>query len=173
MSKLFNTSNILSALRGPLALIFLWPSPWVRGIVIVLAMVTDCLDGFLARRWHQTSQFGAMLDPLMDKFFVIFLLGVLFSEGDVEASQIAALLCRDFAVVLFGIYLYTVGEWSRYRFRAIWSGKVTTTLQFFVLLALSLSYPIPEYVYPAFVVLGVFALIELYFMARQQIGRDS
>ncbi len=168
MSRMVNVSNVLSASRGLLALIFLVPSPATRGLVIALAMLTDGLDGFLARRWHQTSQFGAMLDPLMDKFFVIFVLGVLHFEGAVQFPQIAALLCRDVAIVIFGIHLYKAGEWSRYSFRAIWSGKVTTTLQFFVLLALSFGYPVPSYVYPAFVVLGIFALIELSLMARQQ-----
>ncbi len=167
MNKL-TISNLLSAMRGPLALLFLWPSPTVRAIVIVLAMVTDGLDGFLARRWHQTSQFGAILDPIMDKFFVISVVGILFVEGDIQASQIAALICRDFAVVLFGIHLYMTKQWFRYRVRAIWSGKITTTLQFFLLLALSLGYPIPDYVYSVFIVLGIFALIELYFMARQR-----
>ncbi len=120
MVERINVSNLLSCLRAPLALMFLWPSSDVRGVIIILAMVTDCLDGFLARRWRQTSQLGAMLDPMMDKFFVIFVLGVLCFEGSILLSEIAALLCRDFAVVIFGIHLYTAGEWSRYRFRAIW-----------------------------------------------------
>ena len=66
-------SNFLSILRGPLALFFIIDNAFYRCLAIVLAMATDSLDGYLARRFQMTSQIGAFLDPLMDKFFVFFL----------------------------------------------------------------------------------------------------
>ena len=168
MGREINLPNMLSILRGPLALAFLWYSPVIRAVAIALAMLSDYFDGFFARRWRQTTQFGAVLDPAMDEFFVIFVSAIFFMEDSIQLWQIAALLCRDFAVLLFGAYLYFAGAWTKYRFRAIWCGKVTTTLQFFVFFALSFHYPVPDYVFPAFALLGCFALIELYFMARHR-----
>lgn len=165
-TSIWTISNGLSIMRIPLALVFLIESPLARCSAIFCAMLTDILDGYLSRRYQQSSQFGAVLDPLMDKFFTVFAMLVLLTEGRLSAPEMGALICRDFAIVLFGIYLYLSGQWARYRFRAIWCGKATTALQFFVLMALTLGYVVPFVIYATFVVLGLFALIELYLMAR-------
>lgn len=160
-----NLSNILTLTRVPLALVFLIPSATLRCLAIILAMATDALDGYFARRFNATSPIGTILDPLMDKFFVFFALTVFILENSLLPWQMAALLCRDFSIILFGLYLYTTGRWAQYQFRAIWCGKVTTALQFVVMLGLSLNYAIPSFVYTLFIALGFFALVELYLMA--------
>ncbi|MCV2531480.1 MAG: CDP-alcohol phosphatidyltransferase family protein, partial [Candidatus Lightella neohaematopini] len=48
-------------------------------IIFVLASITDWFDGFLARRWKQTSDFGAFLDPVADKVMISVIL-VLISD---------------------------------------------------------------------------------------------
>jgi hypothetical protein len=52
--------------------LFLWLILVVRAdgwavIVLMVAGITDWLDGFLARRWHQVSWVGQMLDPVADR----------------------------------------------------------------------------------------------------------
>ncbi len=163
---MWNVSNILSALRLPLALAFLSENQTLRCLAIIAAMLTDCLDGYFARRFRNTSQLGAVLDPLTDKFFVVFLFITFILEGSLTPLQMLAMLGRDFAVLTFGIYLYLTGDWERYQFRAIWCGKVTTFFQFLVLMGLTLHYSIPAAIFPFFIMLGFFALIELYLMAR-------
>lgn len=160
-------SNFLSILRGPLALLFMWDNAFYRGLAIVLAMATDGLDGYLARRFRMTSQIGALLDPLMDKFFVFFAVSVLIYEGKLEAWEALALISRDFSVLLFGLYLALRSTWSNFQFRSIWSGKITTTLQFFVLLGLTFHVVMPLYIFWCFIVLGILALCELYFIEQQ------
>ncbi|MBM3199074.1 MAG: CDP-alcohol phosphatidyltransferase family protein, partial [Chlamydiae bacterium] len=81
---MFSLSNVLTFLRAPLALFFLIDSPPLRLLSLLLAMITDYMDGYIARKTRTTSQFGAKLDPLMDKFFVFFVLTVLFLEGKIE-----------------------------------------------------------------------------------------
>ena len=69
------------------------PEAWVQGIgrnlaatlIFVVAAVTDWLDGYLARRWHQTSAFGAFLDPVADKLMVAAALIVLVQLGRLDA----------------------------------------------------------------------------------------
>jgi CDP-diacylglycerol---glycerol-3-phosphate 3-phosphatidyltransferase len=160
-------SNFLSILRGPLALLFLIDNAFYRSIAIVLAMVTDSLDGYLARRYQMTSKIGAFLDPLMDKFFVFFAVSTLILEGQLRQWEALALISRDFAVLFFGLFLALKGTWSNFQFRSIWTGKITTTLQFFVLLGLTFHMVIPSYIFWCFISLGLLALFELYFIERQ------
>lgn len=162
MSKVITIPNILSILRIPLALLFLHQNILYRSFAIIFAMITDCLDGFLARRYKISSKIGTTLDPITDKFFVMFVLGVFLTEDRLTLWDAAAFICRDFSVVLFGIYLALTGNLTTYRFRAIWCGKITTTLQFVVLLGLTFQYEIPGYLYTSFIVLGLMALVELY-----------
>ena len=159
---MLNLSNSLSLLRAPLALLFLFESTTVRLIAILLAMLTDSIDGYLARKWHTTTRFGAVLDPAMDKFFVVFCLGILLSENRLLPWQGLMMISRDFALCLFGLYLSLAGLWQSYEFRAIRWGKITTALQFIVMIALTLGFSIPWYLYGAFVVFAGLALIELF-----------
>ena len=149
-------------MRIPLAILFLKQNLWSRGTAIILAMISDGLDGFIARRFGSISRFGTLLDPLMDRFFVFFIIGTLISENQLTYLNALILICRDFSVLLFGFYLVFSGKLSKIRFRAIWCGKVTTSLQFIVLMAMTFHIPVPEYVYTVFIVLGFLALIELY-----------
>ena len=160
-------SNFLSVLRAPLALLFIFDNPLLRSFAIVAAMATDTLDGYLARRFRMTSQIGAFLDPLMDKFFVFFAVSVFILEGNLRLWEALALISRDFAVLIFGLYLGFRGTWSNFQFRSIWSGKITTTLQFFVLLGLTFHAAMPVYIFWCFIALGILALFELYFIEQQ------
>jgi len=154
-------SNILSLARGPLAFLFLSDNPFYRSLAIVLAMATDSIDGYIARQTGTTTQFGAFLDPLMDKLFVVFTLCIFIYEGQLELWQAYALITRDFAILAFGVYLTLRGKWPEYQFRSILIGKVTTTLQFIVLLALTFHYSIPNAIFCIFILLGLLALGEL------------
>lgn len=154
--------NVISLLRIPLALVFLQANPYYRALAIVLAMVSDGLDGYFARRFQQSSRLGAVLDPITDKFFVAFVLGTFIFEGKLAPWQTMTFLSRDFAIVLFGFYLTLRGTLISYQVRAIWFGKITTTLQFVVLLALTFQFAIPAYFFALFIALGVMALGELY-----------
>lgn len=154
--------NFLSLCRMPLALVFLQENPFFRAVAIILALATDGLDGYLARKSKQISQFGAMLDPLMDKFFVVVALSVLIAESRIEIWQAATLLSRDWAVLLFSIYLCASRRLADYHVRAIITGKITTVLLSGQIFLLVCDLPIPNACYFLFILLGLGALIELY-----------
>ena len=75
---MLNLPNILSLLRifliPVLVLLYFLPfesaTLWATA-VFVIAAVTDWLDGYLARKWQQTSPFGAFIDPVADKLIVV------------------------------------------------------------------------------------------------------
>ncbi len=66
--------------------------------VFTVAMATDQVDGWLARRWDQTSAFGSLLDPIADKVLVMAALVMLIAEGVAPAWMVAAIIAREFLV---------------------------------------------------------------------------
>jgi CDP-diacylglycerol---glycerol-3-phosphate 3-phosphatidyltransferase len=170
---MLSLSNALSLLRAPLALLFLMEKPIFRLTAIILAMITDSIDGYLARRLRSVTQFGTILDPAMDKFFVFFALGVLTLQGCLQSWQACAMISRDFFLCLFALYLGVAGKWQNYEFRSIRWGKITTALQFFVLIGLSLRISFPWYIYCLFIISGCLAFIELCLLKRTQKSTEA
>ena len=70
---------------------------WATGVFAV-AMATDQVDGWLARRRNETSAFGSLLDPIADKVLVLAALVMLIAEGVAPAWMIAAIVAREIAV---------------------------------------------------------------------------
>ena len=159
---MFTLPNFITLLRFPLALAFLQENVFIRAMALLLAMLSDALDGYIARRYGQISRFGTFIDPLADKLFVLFALGIFLSEKRLMPWEAVTMLCRDFSVLIFGIYLALKGTFSKYQFRAIWTGKVMTALQFSVLLGLVFHVNFPSFVYFLFIIIGFSAFIELY-----------
>ena len=71
-----------------------WPPP----LVFIVAAVTDWFDGYLARRWNQTSAFGAFLDPVADKLMVAGALLVLVQLDRVDAIIAFIIIGREIAI---------------------------------------------------------------------------
>jgi phosphatidylglycerophosphate synthase len=158
---LLNLSNILSLSRAGFALAFLQENPLVRLLALFLAMISDFLDGYIARKQKMTTQFGAILDPLMDKFFVFFAGGVFYLERKLTGFEMGALLSRDVSICCFGIFLGIVKGWKGYECKALWWGKITTVAQFGFLIGLTLNRTFPNYVYSLFMMMAGFAFLEL------------
>lgn len=153
--------NILSSTRGVLAFFFLSDSMALRLTAIFFALCTDYFDGYLARRFHLTSRLGTLIDPVMDKFFVLFAASVFLWEGRVSIWALLALISRDIFLCLFALYLHFKGRWSSYRCHAIWWGKVTTVGQLTLLLGLTLNFTPPSFLFTGFIILGLLTFIEL------------
>ena len=162
-------SNSLSFLRIPLAFLFLCDSSYLRCFAVVLAMITDSIDGYLARRNHCVTQFGAILDPISDKFFVYFALVVLLFEGRLQALQVIAMLSRDVVIGGYGLVMMLMRRTKSIVFRPLRAGKVATALQFCVLIGLVFQISFTWLTYSAFVVVGILASLELFQSPKQVI----
>ena len=165
---MLNFSNVLSLSRAGFALLFLIENVYVRLAALGCAMLSDFFDGYLARKQHHTTHFGAILDPVMDKFFVFFVAGILFMEDRLLGWEFGALVSRDVSLVVFALYLVIVNKWKGYECKALMWGKITTVAQFFLLVGLSLNYIFPGYVYFIFIALAVFAFVELFIRLRKK-----
>ena len=160
--KFFSLSNTLSLLRAPLAFLFLSQNANLRIFAIVLAMVTDSIDGYIARKCRSASRFGAILDPAMDKFFVYFALAVLLIESKIETWQAIAMISRDISLIFFATYLFTIKLLKNYEYKAIRWGKASTALQFIILICICMNIAIPSSIYLIFVLMGSMAFVELF-----------
>jgi CDP-diacylglycerol--glycerol-3-phosphate 3-phosphatidyltransferase len=94
--------TLARALAVPIVVVlFAWNFPdhnyWATAVFIV-AMATDQIDGWLARRWNQTSAFGSLLDPIADKVLVMSALVMLIAEGVAPAWMVAAIVARELFV---------------------------------------------------------------------------
>ena len=155
-------SNSLSFFRIPLAFLFIVDSPYLRLFAVVLAMITDSIDGYLARRNQSVSRFGAILDPATDKFFVYFALTILLKEGRLLPWQAALMLSRDMSVAVYAIFMAVTGKWKNLVFRSLRAGKAATALQFIVLTGLVIQVSFSWMTYGAFALMGGLACMELF-----------
>jgi len=94
--------TLTRALAVPIVVVlFAWDfaghAYWATAAFMV-AMATDQIDGWLARRWHQTSAFGSLLDPIADKVLVMAALVMLVAEGVAPAWMVAAIIARELLV---------------------------------------------------------------------------
>jgi len=70
----------------------------VAAFIIIIAGITDILDGWLARKWNIVSLFGKFLDPVADKLILMVGLVMLMKLGRVEAWLVMLLLSREFLI---------------------------------------------------------------------------
>jgi cardiolipin synthase len=129
-----------------------------RLLVIAAAAVTDFLDGYLARRGGTTSKWGALIDPIADRFFVFTAVCALLFDDVIGTWQYAILISRDFMTAV-GFLTARIIPWLRdVKFKSRMSGKVVTTLQLGTLVLVFLA---PDYVNIALWLVGIVSLYSI------------
>jgi cardiolipin synthase len=135
-----------------------WLSPvaknWTAMGIFSAAAITDWLDGYLARKWGETSAFGAFLDPVADKLMVAAALILLVQLGRAEAYLAIIIIGREIAISALREWMAQIGKTRNVAVAFV--GKVKTGAQMTAIIALLLSEPlIPGISTP---LLGTFAL---------------
>jgi len=100
--------NILTVLRLiviPVMAYFMINRKWVAGLVIfVLAEITDVVDGYIARRFDATSNFGKLADPLADKLLQLTALLLLSVGGRLPIVFFWILCIKEFAMIIGSLF---------------------------------------------------------------------
>ena len=81
---------------------------WIALGIFILASITDFVDGQIARRFNQFSDFGKFLDPLADKLLTIAAMVIYCEWGMFPSWALMLVLTREFAVT--GLRLVAVGK---------------------------------------------------------------
>jgi len=119
--------------------IFYLPYSWTNfasAAVFGLAAFTDWLDGWIARRYHQYSAFGAFLDPVADKLMVAVALFLIVQGHPTPwmAFWAAVIVGREIAVSALREWMAELGQRAKVRVALI--GKIKTVAQMVALLCL-------------------------------------
>ena len=126
---LLTVPNALSFLRilliTPFVAFFVTEHYVAAAITIAVSGLTDCFDGMIARRFHQESEFGKVLDPLGDKLTLIAIgVCLIFIEPTVLPLLIAMVL-KDTLMIIGGVIIIKKGIIP---LKSVWYGKVSTIL---------------------------------------------
>lgn len=95
---------------------------WIALGIFIIASITDYVDGYIARKYNQVSDFGKFLDPLADKILTIAAMVMFCEWGIVPGWALMIVLTREFAVT--GLRLIAVAKGIV--IAAGWSGKIKT-----------------------------------------------
>ena len=123
--------------------------------VFLVASLTDFVDGYIARHYGQTTDFGKFLDPLADKLLVITAMAMYCEWGVFPAWALMIVLTREFAVT--GLRLVAVQKGTV--IAAGWSGKVKTAS---TMVGLCIMMAIPGIEVLNWVVIAVIVLTTVY-----------
>jgi cardiolipin synthase (CMP-forming) len=134
--NVFTAPNLISLSRLALAAVFVAVrDPDWRLMMVLMAMVSDVLDGVIARISHTSTRIGALIDPIADRLFMLAAFIAVAVDGLISPWQLGLLLVRDVMTVI-GWFVARNVSWLRsITFQARWPGKGVTVLQFVTLLA--------------------------------------
>ncbi|GGC18274.1 CDP-diacylglycerol--glycerol-3-phosphate 3-phosphatidyltransferase [Oxalicibacterium flavum] len=99
----------------------------IATVIFIVAALTDWIDGFLARRWNQTSAFGAFLDPVADKLMVAGALLVLIELQRVDAIIAFIIIGREITISALREWMARIGASKSVAVSSL--GKIKTAAQ--------------------------------------------
>ena len=128
---------------------------WVSLAIFVVASLTDYIDGYIARKYNQVSDFGKFLDPLADKLLVIAAMAMFCEWGIFPAWALMIVLTREFAVT--GLRLVAVGKGTV--IAAGKSGKFKTAS---TMIGLCIMMGFPQFLALNWIIIAVIVVTTLY-----------
>ena len=150
-----NLPNLLTWLRIVLIPmfvgIFYFEKSWVSEpnqnlvatVIFTAAAITDWLDGWLARKWNQTSAFGAFLDPVADKLMVAAALIILVQLARLDAIIALIIIGREITISALREWMAKIGEARSVAVSVL--GKVKTVSQMIAIPLLLYHDPIGDF----------------------------
>lgn len=125
----------------------------IAGVMFVIASVTDWFDGYLARKWNQTSALGAFLDPVADKLIVAVALVLLVENYASLWLTIPASIVIGREIVISALREWMAELGKRANVAVSYVGKVKTALQM-----VAIGFLFGQSLHPWFELLGFAAL---------------
>ncbi len=162
-----NQLTLLRIVLIPLfVIVFYLPTKWAHiscAAIFTIAAITDWLDGYVARKYNQSTSFGAFLDPVADKLMVAIALLLLVSIHHDSAWFVAA------AAIIVGreIVISALREWmaelgQRASVAVSFIGKIKTTMQMTAIIVLLTD--IPQLYWLGYIALAGAAVLTLWSM---------
>ena len=142
--RIFTVPNVISFIRLLLIPVFFvvyvdFHNIPVGVILFVIAACTDWVDGMVARKTGSVTKVGRVLDPLVDRFLLIFGVFAVFVVGRIPLWVLALVLIRD--IVLGSLTLKINEEYGR-QLTVSYVGKVATAIMMVAFGMLLLNWPL-------------------------------
>ena len=110
-----NLPNALTLFRlvavGGFAVLFLQGHLFWAGVCYLLGVISDILDGYVARRTNQVTKVGQVLDPLADKVALATAVLCLWIRGYLLGELVIVVVVREIVMISVGTYAYFRKEW--------------------------------------------------------------
>ena len=156
LSELRTLPNLLSISRLALAAAFvLSDRADIRIVLVMVALATDYLDGFIARQFGPMTRMGALLDPFTDRVFALVGVSTLLFEGTINTWQYFVMISRDLMTAVGFLVARAMPSLRGVAFQARFPGKLVTVLQLATFIALLIR---PSAATPMIVVVGLVSL---------------
>ncbi len=156
-----NTISIFRIFLVIPVIYYIWQDNWQTAfLLMLLAGISDGLDGYIARTFHWESELGATLDPIADKVLLVCIFIVLGIKGIVPQWLVVLIISRD-AIIVTGLILYKLMT-NELKINTLFISKVNTALLIILVLLhmfnLAVS-PVPELLFNIMIVMIVVTTI--------------
>jgi CDP-diacylglycerol--glycerol-3-phosphate 3-phosphatidyltransferase len=115
----WNVPNAITVLRILLTPFFIWlllaadpdsAARWAAGVFFILAIATDGIDGWIARRWNLVTDLGKILDPIADKGLTGSALVCLAILGELPWWVVVLILVREIGITIWRLFELRLGR---------------------------------------------------------------
>ncbi len=165
MKSIINIPNLITFSRIVLLIPYFillyfynnWICQFTALIILIIAGITDFLDGFIARKLNVETDFGKFFDPLADKIFIIsVLIGIMYFFHDlIPLWMVILLLIRELTISDFRLFSYS----SNKNFRTVNFAKIKTALLFVTIIISNLIIIIESYLIN---IKGINSIVSIY-----------
>ncbi len=139
-NRSMTVSNIITLSRLimlPFIVYFLFQNQrLIAFIIISISLLSDAVDGYLARKLHQESETGQLLDPLCDKISLVVILITLLIINSIPLWGVIILVARDILILLGS---YVLWKYKSVVFRSNVLGKITGFILGAIMLAFTIN----------------------------------
>lgn len=172
--KVINIPNLLTLLRIALlpAVVWRFLNGDSKGALLfyVIAMLTDAIDGFVARMFNQITSLGKLLDPIADKLSLLTLLTLFVVDGQIHVWVLCIILAKEVMLVVGSAVAFKHGLIVH----ALPIGKVTTVSFILSMIARFLSLrETADILLGVSVVLSIVALVWYGYVVTKKLHRNE
>lgn len=172
LSELRSLPNLLSISRLALAAAFVVSDRAdVRIVLVMVALATDYLDGWIARQFGPMTRIGTFLDPFTDRVFALVGVSVFLFEGTINTFEYFVMISRDLMTAIGFLVARAVPSLRSVAFQARFSGKLVTVLQLATFIAILIR---PAAATPMIIVVAVvsaWAIVDYTWMLHRNRAR--
>jgi cardiolipin synthase len=156
LTELRSLPNLLSTSRLALAAAFVvTDSADVRIVLVMVALATDYLDGWIARQFGPMTRLGALLDPFTDRVFALVGVSTFLFEGTITTVEYFVMISRDLMTAVGFLVARAMPSLRAVAFQARFPGKLVTVLQLATFIGILIR---PEAATPMILVVAVVSI---------------